>query len=59
MRWMGRRRWPAVSCGSPVWRHQASGQNVVWFMDNATLISGTFTNPAEFPDTNWKLVGPR
>jgi hypothetical protein len=42
-----------------VWRHQASGQNVVWFMDNATLISGTFTNPSTFPDTNWKLVGPR
>jgi hypothetical protein len=42
-----------------VWRHQVSGQNVVWFMDNATLISGTFTNPSTFADTNWKLVGPR
>jgi hypothetical protein len=42
-----------------VWRHQVSGQNVVWFMDNATLISGTFTNPSSLPDTNWKLVGPR
>jgi hypothetical protein len=32
---------------------------VVWFMDDATLISGTFTDPSTFPDTNWKLVGPR
>jgi hypothetical protein len=42
-----------------VWRHQVSGQNVVWFMDNATLISGTFTNPSALTDTRWKLVGPR
>jgi hypothetical protein len=42
-----------------VWRHQVSGQNVVWFMDDATLISGTFTNPNTLADTNWKLVGPR
>ena len=42
-----------------VWRHQVSGQNVVWFMDNDVLISGTFTNPSTFPDVNWKLVGPR
>jgi hypothetical protein len=31
----------------------------VWFMNGATLTSGTFTNPSTFPDTNWKLVGPR
>ena len=42
-----------------VWRNQVSGQNVVWFMDNATLISGTFTNPSTLADTRWKLVGPR
>jgi hypothetical protein len=42
-----------------VWRHQVSGQNVVWFMDDNVLISGTFTNPSTFPDVNWKLVGPR
>jgi hypothetical protein len=42
-----------------VWRHQVSGQNVVWFMDNATLISGTLTNPSSLPDVRWKLVGPR
>jgi hypothetical protein len=42
-----------------VWRHQTEGQNVVWFMDDATLISGTFTNPSTLPDLDWKLVGPR
>jgi hypothetical protein len=42
-----------------VWHNDFSGQTVVWFMDNATLIAGTFTNPSVFPDTNWKLVGPR
>ena len=42
-----------------VWRHQVSGQNVAWFMNDATLISGTFTNPSSLADTNWKLVGPR
>jgi hypothetical protein len=42
-----------------VWRHQISGQNVVWFMDDATLTSGTFTNPSTLADTQWKLVGPR
>jgi hypothetical protein len=42
-----------------VWRHIGSGQNVVWFMNNATLISGTFTNPSSLTDTRWKLVGPR
>ena len=42
-----------------VWRHDGSGQNVIWFMNGATLISGTFTNPATFPDVRWKIVGPR
>jgi hypothetical protein len=42
-----------------VWRHSESGQNVIWFMDGINLISGTFTNPASLPDTNWKIVGPR
>jgi hypothetical protein len=42
-----------------VWRNQGSGQTVVWLMNGATLVSGTFTNPGTFPDTNWRLVGPR
>jgi hypothetical protein len=42
-----------------VWRHSASGQNVMWFMNGIDLISGAFTNPSSLPDTNWKIVGPR
>jgi uncharacterized repeat protein (TIGR01451 family) len=42
-----------------VWRHQFSGQNVVWFMNGANLVSGTFTNPSALADVRWKLVGPR
>jgi hypothetical protein len=41
-----------------VWRHQLSGQNSVWFMNDATLISGALTSPG-LADPNWKLVGPR
>ena len=29
-----------------LWRHGASGENVVWFMNGVDLVSGTFTNPA-------------
>ena len=42
-----------------VWRHQTSGENLVWFMDNATLLSSTLTNPSSLPDVGWKLAGPR
>jgi hypothetical protein len=42
-----------------VWRHQVSGQIVVWFMNGPDLISGTFTSPSTLADPNWKLVGPR
>ena len=42
-----------------VWRHQVSGQNVVWYMNNATMTGGSFTNPSALSDTRWKLVGPR
>jgi hypothetical protein len=40
-----------------LWRHDVSGQNVVWLMNGHTLVSGTFTNPPAFPDTSWKMVG--
>jgi hypothetical protein len=42
-----------------VWRHSTSGQNVMWFMNGPTLVSGTFTNPAIFADNDWRMVGPR
>jgi hypothetical protein len=40
-----------------LWRHDVSGENVAWFMNGRTLVSGTFLNPPSFPDTNWKMVG--
>jgi subtilisin-like proprotein convertase family protein len=40
-----------------LWRHDLSGQNVVWFMNGHTLLSGRFTNPPSVADTNWKVVG--
>jgi subtilisin-like proprotein convertase family protein len=40
-----------------LWRHDVSGENVVWFMNGNTLVSGTFLSPPSFPDTNWKMVG--
>jgi hypothetical protein len=60
-------RWKMVAVGDYnfdgkpdiVWRHSTSGQNVMWFMDGITLISGTFTNPPTLADNNWKIVGPR
>ena len=42
-----------------VWRHQGSGQNVVWFMNGRTLVDGAFTNPNTLADLDWKIVGPR
>jgi hypothetical protein len=42
-----------------VWRHSSSGQNVMWFMDGVTLVSGTLTNPSVLADNRWKIVGPR
>ena len=30
-----------------LWRHDVSGENVLWFMNGATLLSGTFTTPAD------------
>jgi subtilisin-like proprotein convertase family protein len=40
-----------------LWRHDLSGENVAWFMNGRTLVSGTFLNPPSLPDTNWKIVG--
>jgi plastocyanin len=40
-----------------LWRHQGSGQNVAWFMDGLTLLTGRFTNPPAFADVTWNIVG--
>jgi subtilisin-like proprotein convertase family protein len=40
-----------------LWRHDTSGQNVVWFMNGSVLDSGTFLNPAALADVDWKMAG--
>jgi subtilisin-like proprotein convertase family protein len=40
-----------------LWRHTTSGENVLWFMDRNTMLSGTFTNPAALADVNWQMTG--
>jgi subtilisin-like proprotein convertase family protein len=40
-----------------LWRHDTSGENVLWFMNGAVLTSGTFLTPASLADTNWKMAG--
>ena len=39
-----------------VWRHDGSGQAVLWYMNGPNLISGTLTNPEGLSDTNWRLL---
>ena len=34
-------------------------KNVVWLMNGITRTQGVFTNPAQLPDTNWRIVGPK
>jgi hypothetical protein len=40
-----------------LWRHDVSGENVLWFMNGATLLSGVFTTPSALTDVRWKMVG--
>jgi extracellular elastinolytic metalloproteinase len=40
-----------------LWRHDESGENVVWFMNGPNLTGGTFTTPATLTDVRWKMVG--
>jgi outer membrane protein assembly factor BamB len=40
-----------------VWRHQASGETVLWYMNGATLASGTYTDPPAVSDTRWGIAG--
>jgi hypothetical protein len=58
-------RWQMVGTGDfdrdgwsdILWRHDESGENVVWFLNGTTLVSGTFLDPASLPDTRWKMAG--
>jgi hypothetical protein len=40
-----------------LWRHDVSGENVLWFMNGNTLLSGVFTTPPALTDVRWKMVG--
>jgi hypothetical protein len=39
-----------------LWRHSASGEIAVWFMDGVVLRGGTFTTPPALADLQWKIV---
>ena len=40
-----------------LWRHQASGKNVVWTMNGVQRLSGFYMTPDTFADVNWKMAG--
>jgi subtilisin-like proprotein convertase family protein len=40
-----------------LWRHDLSGQNVLWYMENHFLLNGEFTDPPVLADARWKMVG--
>jgi hypothetical protein len=40
-----------------LWRHDESGENVLWYMNGVTLAGGEFTTPAALEDVRWKMVG--
>jgi glucose/arabinose dehydrogenase len=47
--------------GSPdiVFQHVPSGFVATWYLNGITVRSGTYLNPSNVGDSNWKLVGPR
>jgi subtilisin-like proprotein convertase family protein len=40
-----------------LWRHDAAGQNVLWYMEINALRDGEFTAPPVLTDTRWQMVG--
>jgi aqualysin 1 len=42
-----------------LWRHQASGELVVWLMSGMTQTCGVYLNPDRLTDPGWSVVGPR
>jgi 6-phosphogluconolactonase len=40
-----------------LWRHQTSGENVVWHMSGVDLATGTFLEPPALSDTAWRIAG--
>src|SRR6185503_11359307 len=39
------------------WRRDGTGENLVWLMNGANLLSASFTNPPALADTRWRLAG--
>jgi choice-of-anchor C domain-containing protein len=39
------------------WRHQLTGENLIWFMDGITKLSEGILNSA--PDVDWMIMGPK
>jgi hypothetical protein len=42
-----------------LWRHQVSGELLVWLMSGMTQKCAAFLNPDRMTDANWKVAGPR
>ena len=40
-----------------LFRHQATGQLYVWFMDGTTQSSGDFLNPSALANASWQIRG--
>jgi hypothetical protein len=47
--------------GSPdiVFQHAPTGTVAAWYLSGETLRGGSYLNPSNVGDSNWKLVGPR
>jgi hypothetical protein len=42
-----------------LWHHQATGELLVWFMNDNVMVGTGHLDPSAVPDTQWKVVGPR
>jgi hypothetical protein len=42
-----------------IWQNVSDGRISVWLMRGLQLIEGRLLNPAQVPDTNWQIAGPR
>ena len=42
-----------------VWQHRSSGHLAGWLMSGVHHLSGSFLTPAQVPDTDWVIRGPK
>ncbi len=42
-----------------LWRHETTGDLLVWYMNGLVRASYAYLNPSTVPDLSWKIVGPR